>query len=100
MSLEVRGFCESGEPRAVFSFSDATGVLAAGGEFVDQALETMNRPSLRGLFGALLSLNRLAGLGLGDRIAAPANRVKFLVLKRHGGEGLADMPFYIVCKHT
>ena len=100
MSLEIRGFSERGETPDVFALADAAGVFAAGGEFVHQALKAVDGPAVRGLFSLLLSLNGLAGLGLGDGIAVPANRVEFFVLEQHRSDGLARVPFDIVCEHT
>ena len=87
MSLEIRGFGERGEPSGVFPLANAAGVLAAGGEFVHQAVEAVDGPAVRGLFGPLVSLQRLAGLGLGDGIAAPSGRVEFFVLGKLGKLG-------------
>ena len=96
MPLEIGGFGECGEADGLFALSGAAGVLAAGGEFLDQALKVVDRPSICCLAVLFFALDCFAGLSLGHGVSAPTVGFEFFVLEEHRSQRFAHVPFDVV----
>ncbi len=100
MLLEGRQFGQLIKSDCCFTISSSARISAPRSQVLEQRLQTMDGPSLRGGLGALLGFDRFRGLRLSDGVTSPSIGIKFIILEKNRREGLTHVPLNVVGQHA